>query len=50
MKRKASGSLLLAVMLMIMIVFALANTPFSATFSVHAQEDKEQIEESAPAS
>ena len=47
-KRKAFGSLLPAVMVMIMVVFALANTPFSAAFSVLAQKETGQIDDSAP--
>jgi hypothetical protein len=47
-KRRASVSSVFAVMLMIMIVFALVDQPFSATFSIHAQKETNQIDESAP--
>ena len=43
-------SLASAVMLKIMIVFALVDQHFSATFSIPAQEETNQIDESAPVS
>jgi hypothetical protein len=48
MDRRIIRSVALTVIAMVMIILALSNPPFSSTFSVHAQEETNQIDESAP--